>query len=68
MKERAMNDGGWRNSPSAGGEEEDRGGGGAGGRGGDSSPGKTPEWTSDVPGMGLEDGEVLGGVFGREFV
>lgn len=60
---------GWRNSPSAGDEEEeeDSGGGGAGGRRGDSSPGKTPDWSSAEPGAGLEGEDVLVGAFDCEF-
>lgn len=58
-----------RNSPSAGDEEEEeveRGGGaGAGGRRGDTSPGKTTGWISDVQGAGLVGGEVLEGAFDR---
>ncbi len=48
-------------------EEEESGGGGAGGRTGDSSPGKTSDWTSDEPGAGLEGWEVLAGAFDCEF-
>lgn len=42
-------------------EEEESGGGGAGGRRGDSSPGKTTDWTSEVLGAGSEAGDVSAG-------